>query len=64
MKNDPDDKARHKRTCLQLNRLERLTDVVYAINIWRAFMLLPKPTAEEWGGEALGARSWPSRSRQ
>ncbi len=54
MKNDPDDKARHKRTYLQLSRLERLTDVVYAIVIWRAFALLPKPTAEEWGGEALG----------
>ena len=54
MKNEPEDKVRHKRASLQLSRLERLTDVVYALVIWRAFTLLPRPTAEEWSGEALG----------
>jgi uncharacterized membrane protein len=55
MKNEPEDKVRHKRASLQLSRLERLTDVVYALVIWRAFTLLPKPTAEEWSREALGS---------
>ena len=49
MKSKPDDKVRFKRAHLQLSRLERLTDVVYALVIWRVFTLLPKPTAEEWG---------------
>ncbi len=54
MKSKTDDKAGFKRAYLQLSRLERLTDVVYALVIWRAFTLLPKPSAEEWSGEALG----------
>ena len=54
MRSEPEDKAKHKRAYLQLSRLERLTDVIYALVIWRAFALLPKPTAEEWSGEALG----------
>jgi uncharacterized membrane protein len=53
MKGDPEDKARHKRATLQLSRLERLTDVIYALVIWRAFTLIPRPTAEEWTGAAL-----------
>jgi uncharacterized membrane protein len=53
MRTEPDDKAKHKRAYLQLRRLERLTDVIYAIVIWRAFVFLPRPTAEEWSGEAL-----------
>ncbi len=32
----------------QLNRLKTLTDVVYAIVIWRLFLLLPKPDSPEW----------------
>ena len=34
----------------QLGRLETLTDVVYAIVIWRLFMLIPRPgvTGEAW----------------
>jgi uncharacterized membrane protein len=55
MRTEPEDKARHKRAYLQLSRLERLTDVVYALVIWRAFALIPKPTTDEWSGEALGA---------
>lgn len=44
------DKAKFKRQYLQLSRLERLTDVVYAIVLWRIFMLIPRPgvSEEEW----------------
>ena len=39
-----------KRSTLQLTRLERLADVVFAIVIWRLFMLLPRPVedADRW----------------
>jgi uncharacterized membrane protein len=54
-----EDMAKHKRGSLQLHRLERMVDVVYAIVIWRIFILLPNPTAEQlsWGhiGTFLGA---------
>lgn len=55
MKIKPDDRARFKRAYLQLSRLERLTDVVYALVIWHAFSLIPTPTAEEWSGGVAGA---------
>jgi uncharacterized membrane protein len=32
---------------LQLSRLERLTDVVYAVVLWRLFILIPKPVSAE-----------------
>jgi uncharacterized membrane protein len=51
----PEDKTRFKRESLQLQRLARMVDVVYAIVIWRAFMLLPKPTAEQLSWEHVGA---------
>ncbi|MFC1765232.1 hypothetical protein ACFL6U_24565 [Planctomycetota bacterium] len=38
----PDHTLDHRRT-VQLQRLERLTDVVYGIVLWRAFMLFPRP---------------------
>lgn len=40
-----------KRSALQLTRLERLADVIFAIVIWRLFMLLPRPLedADRWG---------------
>jgi uncharacterized membrane protein len=50
-----EDKAKFKRDYLQLHRLERVVDVVYAIIIWRIFMLLPKPTAAQLTGEHIGA---------
>ena len=50
-----EDKTRLKRESLQLQRLARMVDVVYAIVIWRAFMLLPKPTAEQLSWEHVGA---------
>jgi hypothetical protein len=36
----------------QLRRLEVLTDVIFAIAIWRIFMMLPRPG----GGERSGDR--------
>lgn len=44
-----------RRGALHLNRLERLTDVVYGIIIWQLFMLIPTPDSvgKEWG--SLGA---------
>jgi uncharacterized membrane protein len=32
---------------LQLSRLERLADVIYALVLWRLFMLIPKPVSAE-----------------
>jgi uncharacterized membrane protein len=51
----PEDKTRYRRESLQLQRLARIVDVVYAIVIWRTFMLLPKPTAEQLSWEHVGA---------
>jgi uncharacterized membrane protein len=50
-----EDKAKLRRESLQLHRLARMVDVVYAIIIWRAFTLLPKPTAEQLSWEHIGA---------
>lgn len=47
-------KARQKRAVLQIIRLERMVDVVYAIIIWRCFMLLPQPTEEQLNRELVG----------
>ena len=54
MRDKADDKARQKRGTLQLRRLERMADVIYAIIIWRCFVLLPRPTAEQWSREFIG----------
>jgi len=54
MQDESEDKARHKRESLQLQRLARMVDVVYAIIIWRAFTLLPRPTAEQLSWEHIG----------
>jgi uncharacterized membrane protein len=50
----PEDKTRLRRESLQLQRLARMVDVVYAIIIWRAFVLLPRPTAEQLSWEHIG----------
>ena len=55
MQDKVEDKARHKRESLQLQRLARMIDVVYAIIIWRVFTLLPRPTAEQLSWEHIGA---------
>ena len=51
----PEDKTRLRRESLQLRRLARMIDVVYAILIWRFFMLLPQPTAEQLSWEHIGS---------
>ena len=55
MREKAEDKAKQKRETLQIRRLERLIDVVYAVVIWRIFMLLPRPTAEQFSWENIGA---------
>jgi len=54
MRDKAADKARQKREVLQIRRLERLVDVVFAIVIWRIFTLLPNPTAEQLSWEHIG----------
>jgi uncharacterized membrane protein len=39
---------------LQLRRLQRLTDVIYALVLWRIFTFIPKPGGEGWEGNSLG----------
>jgi len=50
----PEDKTRLRRESLQLRRLARMIDVVYAILIWRAMILLPRPTAGQLSWEHIG----------
>ena len=54
MQDEAEDKAKLRRESLQLQRLARMIDVVYAIIIWRAFTLLPRPTAEQLSWEHIG----------
>jgi len=53
LQNKAEDKTSQKCEILQLHRLERMADVVYAIIIWRCFMLLPRPIAEQWNWEFI-----------
>ncbi len=55
MQDKVEDRARQKRETLQMHRLERMTDVVYAIVVWRCIMLLPRPTAALWNWEFISA---------
>ncbi|MBW2408359.1 MAG: hypothetical protein JRF72_01080 [Deltaproteobacteria bacterium] len=55
MPDKTEDKTRHNRESLQLQRLARIIDVVYAIVIWRIFMLFPSPTAEQLTWEHVGS---------
>jgi uncharacterized membrane protein len=41
-----------EREIRQLIRLQTIMDVVYAIIIWRLFMILPRPELDEWDGGA------------
>jgi uncharacterized membrane protein len=52
-----------RRTVLQLSRLETFTDVVYALVLWRAFLILPNPIQDDWGWRSMGAffaAEWPA----
>jgi len=51
MQDKAEDKAKFRRESLQLRRLARMVDVVYAIILWRIFILLPRPTAEQLSWE-------------
>jgi uncharacterized membrane protein len=53
MKEHTEDKAKLVRERRQLRRLEILMDVVYAIVIWRIFMLLPRPERGDWTWESV-----------
>ena len=48
MEKETEDKAKHKRETVQLIRLRRLIDVVYAVVLWNIFLLIPEPDKEEW----------------
>lgn len=49
------DSATGIREARQLRRLEVVMDVVYAIMLWRAFQLLPRPTKADWSLEGMKA---------
>ncbi|MFC1882052.1 TMEM175 family protein [Thermodesulfobacteriota bacterium] len=55
MQDKAEDRAKTKRESMQLNRMARMVDVVYAIVIWRLFVLLPNPTAEQLTREHIGS---------
>ena len=55
MQNKAEDKAGQKREILQMHRLARMADIIYAIIIWRGFMLLPRPTAAQWNWDFISA---------
>ena len=52
-----------RRAVLQLSRLETFTDVVYALVLWRTFLILPNPIEDDWGWRSMGAffaAEWPA----
>jgi uncharacterized membrane protein len=53
--NKQEDSAKNRRVILQLARLETLTDVVFAIVIWRIFVLIPKPEEANWHWDHIGS---------
>ena len=55
MQETAEDKAKSRRESLQLRRLARMVDVVFAIIIWRCFMLLPRPSPEQLSWEHIGS---------
>jgi len=55
MKEVVENLARLERESRQLRRLEVLIDVVFAIVIWRAFMLIPRPDEGGWNWDSITA---------
>jgi uncharacterized membrane protein len=55
MDNSRKDTAQLIREEKQLRRLEVVMDVVFALMIWRAFQLLPRPTKGDWTLEGMKA---------
>jgi uncharacterized membrane protein len=50
-----DERAEHEQGARQVRRLERITDVVYALVLWRLFVLIPKPGDAGWHWDTIGA---------
>ena len=48
----PKSRAVLEREMRQLVRLQTIMDVIYAIILWRLFMILPRPELDEWNGGA------------
>ena len=56
MEKETEDKAKLKRETVQLLRLRRLIDVVYAIVLWNVFLLIPEPdTGGEWNWDMVSS---------
>jgi uncharacterized membrane protein len=51
---DPSRPHKEERATLQLSRLERLSDVVYALVLLRIFLLIPRPGEGDWHWDAIG----------
>ena len=54
--------AENRLRTLQLTRLERFTDVVYAIVLWRLFAMIPQPGRSDWSWDNISefaAAEWP-----
>ena len=54
MKETVDSLAKLERESRQLRRLEVLIDVIFAIVIWRIFMLIPRPETADWHWYSIG----------
>jgi uncharacterized membrane protein len=46
--------AKLERESRQLRRLEVLIDVIFAIVIWRVFILIPRPGTSDWQWDTIG----------
>lgn len=55
MKEDVENLAKLGRESRQLRRLEVLIDVVFAIVLWRLFMLIPRPGEGGWNWDSITA---------
>ena len=49
-----EDRGKLRRETLQLMRLERMADVLFAIILWRAITSFPTPTAKHFSWEQIG----------
>jgi uncharacterized membrane protein len=54
MQKKVEDRGKIRRETLQLIRLERLFDVVFAIIVWRAISFFPTPTDKQFSWEQIG----------
>jgi predicted ferric reductase len=54
MKESIEGLAKLERESRQLRRLEVLIDVIFAIVIWRIFILIPRPGTSNWHWDAIG----------